>query len=426
MRFLPGCLAAVLLVLLLVPLAGAQAAPPVPPPSCAEGPTRSATPSTARPAPTPSSSRRESRRSMAAAATTRSSPGPIAAVRLLPQRLPARRRQPDLRRRPWRRHRLRRARQRHAASAAKATTSSSAAPATTCCAAAPATTCSSAASAPTAIDGDSGNDYDPRRRDHRPSRDSGPATDVDTLSYSTGVTPGFSNRPGHPDFSRHANFPTAAAERGVYLDLRAPLGPDGFPEENGENGGAPKGGGVDEVERRRLRADRRHSLRRLHHRLEGGAADLRRRRRRRARRRAAPAPARRRRRRRRLRWRCQRLQAASRPRATGPVVPPSRSEVSVGSMTEGEAGYTSSTCSAAAAATGHRRSYRRVRRSGDHSTCAAAAPCQSSSGRLRLHDSEQRPTRSARWRGRSTRCWSRAWAAATTSSAEAHCRRRPR
>ena len=76
---------------------------------------RSATRPTAPPAPTSSSPRPGSRRSTAAPATTRSSPAPVAATGLLCQRPAPRSRQPDLRRRRRRRHRLRRARQRHPA-----------------------------------------------------------------------------------------------------------------------------------------------------------------------------------------------------------------------------------------------------------------------------------------------------------------------
>jgi Ca2+-binding RTX toxin-like protein len=94
------------------------------------------------------------------------------------------------------------------------------------------------------VDGEQGNDYirGDATVDHL--RDSGPPTEVDTLSYSTGVTPGFGNREGYPDFSgQHSGFPEFAAGRGVYLDLTA--APE---EENGDNGGATNGGGVDEVE----------------------------------------------------------------------------------------------------------------------------------------------------------------------------------
>jgi Ca2+-binding RTX toxin-like protein len=94
------------------------------------------------------------------------------------------------------------------------------------------------------VDGEEGNDYirGDATIDHL--RDSGPSTDVDTLSYSTGVTPGFSNREGYPDFSgQHSGFPEFSAGRGVYLNLAA--APE---EENGDNAGATNGGGVDEVE----------------------------------------------------------------------------------------------------------------------------------------------------------------------------------
>jgi Ca2+-binding RTX toxin-like protein len=94
------------------------------------------------------------------------------------------------------------------------------------------------------IDGEGGNDYTRGDATVDHLRDSGPATDVDTLSYSTGITPGFGNKEGYPDFSgQHSGFPEFSAGRGVYLNLaEAPE------EENGDNGGAPNGGGVDEVE----------------------------------------------------------------------------------------------------------------------------------------------------------------------------------
>jgi Ca2+-binding RTX toxin-like protein len=93
------------------------------------------------------------------------------------------------------------------------------------------------------VDGEEGNDYirGDATIDHL--RDSGLAG-VDTLSYSTGVTPGFGNREGYPDFSgQHSGFPEFSAGRGVYLNLAA--APE---EENGDNAGATNGGGVDEVE----------------------------------------------------------------------------------------------------------------------------------------------------------------------------------
>jgi Ca2+-binding RTX toxin-like protein len=85
------------------------------------------------------------------------------------------------------------------------------------------------------IDGEEGNDY--VRGDSTIDRifDTGPSTDVDTLSYSTGITPSFG---GTIPF---AGFPEPGRERGVRLFL-------GQTGENANNGVAPDGGGVDEVE----------------------------------------------------------------------------------------------------------------------------------------------------------------------------------
>lgn len=64
---------------------------------------------------------------------------------------------------------------------------------------------------------------------------------IDTLSYATGVTPGFFDRPSpphsFPDFSTYDDFPTAPAGRGVYVNLGTG---------RGDNGRAPDGGGYDE------------------------------------------------------------------------------------------------------------------------------------------------------------------------------------
>ena len=93
------------------------------------------------------------------------------------------------------------------------------------------------------IDGEAGDDYvrGDGTIDH--IRDTGGG--IDTLSYATGVTPGFPDGftkvPPYPDFSDVTGFPDAGEERGVYLDL----GRDG---ENGDNGVASFAGGVDEVE----------------------------------------------------------------------------------------------------------------------------------------------------------------------------------
>jgi Ca2+-binding RTX toxin-like protein len=87
------------------------------------------------------------------------------------------------------------------------------------------------------VDGEQGNDYirGDATIDHL--RDSGSTPgDVDTLSYSTGVSPGFTKPVTNP------GFPGSGEEgRGVYLDLTKS-------GENGDNGVAQNGGGVDEVE----------------------------------------------------------------------------------------------------------------------------------------------------------------------------------
>jgi len=83
------------------------------------------------------------------------------------------------------------------------------------------------------IDGDEGNDY--VRGDATIDRifDTGGGTDA--LGYSTGVTPGFEGTVGA------AGFPPPEGERGLRLDMRAG-------GKNANNGLAPFGGGVDEVE----------------------------------------------------------------------------------------------------------------------------------------------------------------------------------
>ncbi|MGE5527239.1 MAG: calcium-binding protein [Methanosarcina sp.] len=88
------------------------------------------------------------------------------------------------------------------------------------------------------VDGEAGNDYvrGDGTIDHL--RDTGGG--FDTLSYSTGVTPGF----GAGIETGAAGFPGGAeGERGVYLDLRDPEG-----TLNGNNGIAALGGGVDDVQ----------------------------------------------------------------------------------------------------------------------------------------------------------------------------------
>jgi Ca2+-binding RTX toxin-like protein len=83
------------------------------------------------------------------------------------------------------------------------------------------------------IDGDEGDDY--VRGDSTIDRIFDTGGGADTLSYSTGITPGFG---GTVPVS---GFPAPGGERGLRLQLAAG-------GENGENGVASNGGGVDEVE----------------------------------------------------------------------------------------------------------------------------------------------------------------------------------
>jgi Ca2+-binding RTX toxin-like protein len=83
------------------------------------------------------------------------------------------------------------------------------------------------------IDGNEGDDY--VRGDATIDRIFDTGGGLDALVYSTGVTPGFG---GDVPF---ANFPAAGGERGLQLEL-------GVGGQNADNGVAPNGGGVDEVE----------------------------------------------------------------------------------------------------------------------------------------------------------------------------------
>jgi Ca2+-binding RTX toxin-like protein len=85
------------------------------------------------------------------------------------------------------------------------------------------------------IDGQEGDDY--VRGDGTIDRifDTGGGTD--TLSFATGITPGF----GGTAAAEYPGFPAAGGERGVRLELAAP-------GENANDGIAALGGGVDEVE----------------------------------------------------------------------------------------------------------------------------------------------------------------------------------
>ena len=89
------------------------------------------------------------------------------------------------------------------------------------------------------LDGEAGNDFVRGDATIDQIQNSGGGTD--TLSYATGVTPGFFNRPdppySFPDFSAYADFPTTPAGRGAFIDLAG---------ERADNGRAPDGGGFDE------------------------------------------------------------------------------------------------------------------------------------------------------------------------------------
>jgi Ca2+-binding RTX toxin-like protein len=82
------------------------------------------------------------------------------------------------------------------------------------------------------LDGEGGNDFARGDATVDALGDSGGGTD--TLSFATGITPGF---PNSGSFFTGAGFPAGAEGRGVYVDLGA-----GF----ANNGLAPSGGGVDE------------------------------------------------------------------------------------------------------------------------------------------------------------------------------------
>ena len=86
------------------------------------------------------------------------------------------------------------------------------------------------------IDGEEGDDYVRGDATIDTLVDRGGGTD--TLSYSTGITPGFFDNHA-PDFSAVPGLPPAGGERGVYIDLSGTTG---------DNGVAPFGGGIDTVE----------------------------------------------------------------------------------------------------------------------------------------------------------------------------------
>jgi Ca2+-binding RTX toxin-like protein len=93
--------------------------------------------------------------------------------------------------------------------------------------------------ADSALDGEAGNDF--VRGDATIDSIQNTGGGTDTLSYATGGTPGFFDRPGFPyffpDFSTYEGFPQSEAGRGAYINLETG---------RGDNGRAPDGGGFDE------------------------------------------------------------------------------------------------------------------------------------------------------------------------------------
>lgn len=88
------------------------------------------------------------------------------------------------------------------------------------------------------LDGEAGNDFARGDATIDAIFDSGGGTD--TLSYATGVTPGFfssSKNEEYPNFAEFAGLPTTVEGRGAYINLQTGWG---------DNGVAPAGGGVDE------------------------------------------------------------------------------------------------------------------------------------------------------------------------------------
>ena len=89
------------------------------------------------------------------------------------------------------------------------------------------------------LDGEEGNDI--VRGDATIDRIDNTGGGFDALSYATGVTPGFFDRPNapysFPDFSEFEGFPQSPAGRGAYINLETGRGDDGR---------APDGGGFDE------------------------------------------------------------------------------------------------------------------------------------------------------------------------------------
>lgn len=90
------------------------------------------------------------------------------------------------------------------------------------------------------LDGEAGDDF--VRGDATIDQIQNSGDGIDTLSYATGVTPGFFDRPdppySFPGFSAYDGFPATPEGRGAYVNLQAG---------RGDNGRAPDGGGFDEA-----------------------------------------------------------------------------------------------------------------------------------------------------------------------------------
>jgi Ca2+-binding RTX toxin-like protein len=91
------------------------------------------------------------------------------------------------------------------------------------------------------LDGEAGGDFVRGDATIDAIADTGNDGAVDTLSYATGVTPGFPNQGALFDYT---GFPGSAEGRGVYVDLEDPGAGDGNGFAN--DGLAPSGGGVDQ------------------------------------------------------------------------------------------------------------------------------------------------------------------------------------
>jgi Ca2+-binding RTX toxin-like protein len=94
--------------------------------------------------------------------------------------------------------------------------------------------------ADSALDGGAGSDFVRGDATIDSIGDSGEDGGFDTLSYATGVTPGFDNQGAFFDYE---GFPNSEAGRGVFIDLEDDAAADGNGFAN--NGRAPAGGGVD-------------------------------------------------------------------------------------------------------------------------------------------------------------------------------------